>query len=624
LHNLSLDSLHSLSDELHELISSPPAADETPIPPSAFTGFRLLVLGEAKMTTFPLPAYGQVCIGREADCEVLVDEPGIAGRHALLRTGGTLELVDCGSGATTMVGSRRLLGGESSQLAPGVVMLLGGVTMVVQASGASTRLRHVRSHDYFEARLEDECARAEAQGLEFAVARLRFVRAQAQAVEDAFSRHLRPVDLVAMYAADEYELLLTDTRSQAAAELCARICEHVRKRGLGELTLGLAHWPRTARSPETLLAAAGLALHGQQEQPVSQVPASGAIEALRPLVERVAVNDINVLILGETGVGKEVLARRIHELSPRAKKPMLAVNCAALSDTLLESELFGHERGAFTGAVQAKPGLLEVAEGGSVFFDEIGEMPLVIQAKLLRVVEERSVTRVGGLRARLIDVRFMAATHRDLEAEIQNGNFRQDLYYRLNGVSLMVPPLRERTNEIRTLSQLFVNEFAQQARRKPPTISSRALALLDRYAWPGNVRELRNVMQRAVMLCQADEIDLVDLPTERLGRTLPRDRGISLAPRQNSGISLAPEHTSVAPERPGSYSFAPGAEPRVVPDPRRERDATSDERERIIRALERCGGNQTHAARELGISRRTLISRIERYDLPRPRKRDGG
>jgi transcriptional regulator with PAS, ATPase and Fis domain len=426
-----------------------------------------------------------------------------------------------------------------------------------------------------------------------------------------------------MYAADEYELLLTDTPSQQAEDLCGRICEHVRRRGLGELTLGLAYWPRNARSPETLLAAAGLALHGREEQPVSQVPASGAIEALRPLVERVAVNDINVLILGETGVGKEVLARRIHELSPRAKKPMLAVNCAALSDTLLESELFGHERGAFTGAVQAKPGLLEVAEGGSVFFDEIGEMPLVIQAKLLRVVEERSVTRVGGLRARLIDVRFMAATHRDLEAEIQNGNFRQDLYYRLNGVSLMVPPLRERTNEIRTLSHLFVNEFAQQAQRKPPTISSRALALLDRYAWPGNVRELRNVMQRAVMLCQADEIDLVDLPTERLGRTLPRDRGVSLAPRQSHGISLAPEHTSGAPERPGSYSFAPGAEAREVPDPRREGDAPSEERERIIRALERCGGNQTHAARELGISRRTLISRIERYDLPRPRKREG-
>jgi len=323
-----------------------------------------------------------------------------------------------------------------------------------------------------------------------------------------------------------------------------------------------------------------------------------------------------VLILGETGVGKEVLARRIHEVSPRAGRPMLAVNCASLSETLLESELFGHERGAFTGAVQSKPGLLEVAQGGSVLLDEIGEMSLAIQAKLLRVVEQRNVTRVGGLRARSIDVRFMAATHRDLEAEIVRGTFRQDLYYRLNGISISVPPLRERVEEIRALAESFLAQFASQAGRRAPRLTNEAVELLQRYAWPGNVRELRNVIERAVMLSGGDAIDLANLPQDRLGRTLSHER-----------ISEPPPPPPAEPAtsftlRPGAYSMAP-----MAPEEQETTDkvpvvAEEGERERIIRALDRCAGNQTHAARLLGVSRRTLISRIERYNLPRPRKRD--
>jgi transcriptional regulator with GAF, ATPase, and Fis domain len=420
--------------------------------------------------------------------------------------------------------------------------------------------------------------------------------------------------------------LLSDTSADKAAATAHLLNDYVKAKGVGEVTMGLACWPGDGRSPEVLLAAAGTALHGRTEQSPTRVPSSGAIEALRPLVERVAQANINVLILGETGVGKEVLARRIHELSPRAGAPLLCVNCAALSETLLESELFGHERGAFTGAVQSKPGLLEVAEGGTVLLDELGEMPLSIQAKLLRVVETRSVTRVGGLKGRIIDVRFMAATHRDLELEIQRGRFREDLYYRLNGVSLMVPPLRERTNEIRTLAQEFATDCARQTGRPPPKLSSGAYRALERYAWPGNVRELRNVMERAVMLSQSDVIDLVHLPLERLGRTLPLER-VSEPPLLPPPAAPEPDLLSV---RPGAYSFAPvgvapmgGARP-TTPSVSNTTPSVSneDERERILRALERCAGNQTHAARLLGISRRTLISRIERYNLPRPRKRE--
>jgi two-component system, NtrC family, response regulator AtoC len=581
------------------------------------------VLGQTRMSTYALPAAGQIAIGSNPACDVRVEEPGIAPIHALIRTGARMSLTDGGSGAATVVGSRRLERAETIQLSPGVVMLLGGVTMVVQASGASTRLRHVRSHDYFEGRLEDECARADSQGGIFSVVRLRFTPEQGRAVEEAFTRHLRAIDLVAVYSANEYELLLIDTTLERATTICAWIREHIAAAGRGDVAMGIATWPRDGRSPEALLAAAGAALHGTTDAPPAPLP--GAIEALRPLVERVAPTNINVLILGETGVGKEVLARRIHELSPRSARPMLCVNCAALTETLLESELFGHERGAFTGAVKEKPGLLEIAGGGTVLLDEIGEMPLAIQAKLLRVVEQRSVTRVGGLKARNIDVRFMAATHRDLEAEIARGRFREDLYYRLNGVALVVPPLRERVTEIRTLAALFVEQFAKQANRAPPEIASAALAVLARYAWPGNVRELRNVMERAVMLCQSGVIDLVDLPIERLGRTLslertsdpplsPRVLAAPLAPPVRLGTySLAPgRHAETAPP----HASAPPLAPLEVSD-----DAIEDERVRIMRALEHCGGNQTHAARMLGVSRRTLISRIERYDLPRPRKR---
>jgi DNA-binding NtrC family response regulator len=590
---------------------------------------RLLVLGQAQMTTFPLPFLGEVTIGSAEGSDIRLTEPSIAPAHAVLSTGSRLQLRDAGSGMPTVVGTRRLDRGECVPVSPGVVMLLGSVTIVVQVSGASTRLRHVRSHDYFEGRLEDECARAESNGGTFSLIRLRFARQQAAAVEEAFTRHLRPVDLVAMYAGDEYELLLPDTAPEKATRIAALIHEHLRTKGLGELTMGLASWPSDGRSPEALLAAAGAAVRGRTDAS-PRTPVSSALEALRPLVERVAQANINVLILGETGVGKEVLARRIHELSPRASRPLLCVNCAALTETLLESELFGHERGAFTGAVQTKPGLLEAAEGGTVLLDELGEMPLSIQAKLLRVVEQRSVTRVGGLKARVIDVRFMAATNRDLEAEIVRGRFREDLYYRLNGVSLVVPPLRERRDEIRPLAEMFLFEYTKQTGRPAPRLTSGALAVLERYAWPGNVRELRNMMERAALLTPSDVIDLVQLPLERLGRTLPLERVSEVPPLPHTG-ARGPATPEPPSPRPGAYAFAeervPSADERAADDERASAQAsepaeTEDERARILRALERCAGNQTHAARLLGISRRTLISRIERYNLPRPRKRD--
>ena len=318
------------------------------------------------------------------------------------------------------------------------------------------------------------------------------------------------------------------------------------------------------------------------------------MQRLRRLVERVAAGNISVLLLGETGVGKEVFAEMVHRLSPRAKGPFLRLSCAALSESLLESELFGHERGAFTGAVQTKHGHLEMAQGGTVFLDEVGEMPPSIQVKLLRVLEERRVTRVGGLKARDIDVRFIAATNRQLEAEIPAGRFRQDLYFRLNGFSLTIPPLRERQSEIEPLARAFLAQACREARReRQPELSPEALDLLRAYSWPGNVRELRNVVERAFLLCTGERITAEHLPVEKMNATL--------------AAWPAP---------------APPPAPASAPAERGLRgELESVEKQRILDALAACAGNQSQAAKLLGIPRNTLLARLDQYGVPRPRKR---
>jgi two-component system response regulator AtoC len=323
--------------------------------------------------------------------------------------------------------------------------------------------------------------------------------------------------------------------------------------------------------------------------------------AMRVLYEqaaRAAKASISVLLLGETGVGKEVLARAIHAHSPRSAGPFMGINCAALAESLLESELFGSEKGAFTGAVAARAGLFEAANGGTVFLDELGEMPLVTQGKLLRVLEERTVVRVGSTRARPIDVRFLAATNRDIEADSHIGRFRSDLYFRLSGISLAIPPLRERPAEL----ELLVEKFAVAACREldrgaPLVVSAEALALLRRHSWPGNVRELRNVIGRAAVLCTGDTILPEHLPPSLLRPAAP------IAETAAPGPALLP---APMPAR---------SEGEDLPD-----EIRSLERSRITAALERCGGNQSKAAVMLGISRRTLVSRLSEFGLPRPRK----
>ncbi|MBW1858749.1 MAG: sigma-54-dependent Fis family transcriptional regulator [Deltaproteobacteria bacterium] len=235
------------------------------------------------------------------------------------------------------------------------------------------------------------------------------------------------------------------------------------------------------------------------------------------MIQRVAPTKATVLITGESGSGKELIARAIHYNSPRRNKPFVAVSCAALTQTLLESELFGHERGAFTGATAMKKGRFELADGGTLFLDEIGEIPPPVQVKLLRVLEEMTFERVGGTKTIEFDIRLVAATNKDLKKEVEDARFREDLYFRLNVVHITLPPLRERSEDIPLLATHFMNKYAGETNREEMTISPEAMRFLCNHRWPGNVREFENAIERAVLLSRDDEITLTDLPKELLG-----------------------------------------------------------------------------------------------------------
>ena len=312
------------------------------------------------------------------------------------------------------------------------------------------------------------------------------------------------------------------------------------------------------------------------------VGVSEAWRAVMDLVNKVSVSPSAVLIHGETGVGKEVIAQTIHRRSGRSAGRFVPINCAAIPETLIESELFGFERGAFTGASSRKLGLIELANGGTLFLDEIGELPLAMQAKLLRVLQDGQVQRLGATRAAQADVRVIAATNRNLVEETQAGRFREDLYYRLNVLAVEIPPLRRRRDDIPALTEHFVAEIAREAGRDAPGISDDAAHALRRYRWPGNARELRNVLERTIALLDGDTIGTDDLP-------------IDLA--QAALENLTPLPTSFL--EGGSYQDA--------------RDRF--EREFMVRALERTEGNVSAAARTAGMSRRNFYEKLEKLNI---------
>jgi two-component system NtrC family response regulator len=295
-------------------------------------------------------------------------------------------------------------------------------------------------------------------------------------------------------------------------------------------------------------------------------------------LKRAAVTDATVLIFGETGTGKELAARAIHQNSKRKDGPFVVVNCAAIPETLIESELFGHRRGAFTGATEDRKGKFDFADGGTLFLDEVADLPLPLQPRLLRALQEGEIDKVGAPAPVRVDVRVVAATHRDLEARVREGTFREDLWYRLNVVPLRMPALRERREDLPTLVEHFILKHCRRHGRPIPRLSPAALDRFERYDWPGNVRELENLLERLVVLTDADSISETDLP-ESLRQDLPRFGG--------ARVDLPPEGIVLE----------------------------QVERGLIEEALRRSQGNQTAAARFLGISRSTLIYRMQKFGL---------
>jgi two-component system NtrC family response regulator len=325
-----------------------------------------------------------------------------------------------------------------------------------------------------------------------------------------------------------------------------------------------------------------LQVRGSLDQIVAESP---RMREIVEMVKRVAPTETTVFILGESGTGKELVARAIHNLSPRAKGPFVPVNCAAIPEHLLESELFGHVRGAFTGAIRDRVGKFEAADGGTIFLDEVGEMRPDLQVKILRVLEERVLERVGGNRQIRVDVRVLAATNKDLGKAIQSGEFREDLYYRLNVVPLAIPPLRERREDIRPLIQHFLRSLGAPPRL---SIAPDAFRAMESYPWPGNVRELENALERALIFQRGDSIGLADLP-----ETIR-------APR-------AREAPALPVELPADGLSLEGVE-----------------KELILRALEKHDWNQSRAARYLGITRHTLLYRMEKHGIARPGRGGAG
>jgi transcriptional regulator with PAS, ATPase and Fis domain len=466
---------------------------------------------------------------------------------------------------------------------------VGPALAVVTVTTPLRRRAHVATAADLDDRLEAELDRGARFHRPLALLMLRLEGAPS-AVDPAVDRvaaGLRRMDLVAEYAADELAVLLPEAERAEAEAIAGRL---VRDAAV-EARVGVAVAPHDGARAGELISAARAALRRARFGGAGSVASPPAEEArdreslvvLDPqmrrvyeLVTRAARSSIGVLILGETGVGKELVAEQIHQRSERADKPFVRLNCASLPETLLESELFGHEKGAFTGADRRKLGWFEAAAGGTLFLDEIGETPAPLQAKLLRAIEGKRIVRVGGTTEIAVDVRLVCATNRDLEAEVRAGRFRQDLFFRVSAFTLIVPPLRDRKSEIAPLAEHFVRELSRELCQPAASLSPAALRVLEGHSWPGNVRELRNAIERALVL-SAGIIDPDSLPDA-----------------VRAGAPVAP-----------------------AGGPVRDRMAEV-ERAAIVAALDESSWNQTHAARRLGLSRRALIYKMEKHGLKPP------
>ncbi len=554
----------------------------------------------------PLPDGTPVIFGRAPEVTVPIQHENVSRQHArVLRRGADIVVEDLGSRNGTFVNGVRAEG--PTRVSSGDELTIGPVTAIVGVTTGMQQRTLIGSSFEFEDRVASECDRAVRYHRPMGLAMLRLDGSE-DAIGwslDRVAQNLRRMDFLGQYGPEEFAIILPEADAEATAAAALRIAREARVGGLEHggvsVHIGLAVCPGDGSQPEALVSAARSALRkarvgggadGVSAPPEEKMLPLGDVVCVDPLMKRVfdltrkvAGTPMTVLIMGETGVGKEIVASAVHKQSPRADKPYVTLNCSALTETLLESELFGHERGAFTGADRRKAGYFEAAAGGTIFLDELGEMPVNVQAKLLRVLEQRTITRLGGTQEVAVDVRVLCATNRDLEQEVKRSRFRQDLFFRVSAFTIVVPPLRDRKSEIAPLAAQFARQFARELGQQPPTFTDETLAALEGYDWPGNVRELRNAIERAVVLQPGTRIEHEHLPARIVA------------------IAAAPSEPQALPALRGTAEL--GVRQRVA----------EVEKGAVVAALEACQGNQTRAAKRLGISRWALIRLMQKYSL---------
>jgi two-component system, NtrC family, response regulator AtoC len=544
-----------------------------------------------------LPAAGEVVVGRAADATLRLDDDSVSRQHARLAvTQLVVTATDLGSANGTCVNGERL---EAPRLlAPGDIVEIGVYKLVFSIERPAVGAHAIAEPGELQRRLLEEIERSDDYGRSCALAVVRFDPAIAPRTVDAIlAAELRPIELAAWTGPHELAIVLPELDAGQAGERVARLGAALRELD-PTLRAGWAVCPDDGGDEAALLGGArAAALASTPGAPTSArqavrriaigertiLVAEPAMLQLYALVERLAASDVPVLIRGETGSGKDLVAAALHHGSRRKTAPFIAINCAALPEQLVESELFGHDKGAFTGATEPHAGAFEAAHGGTLFLDEIGELPAAAQAKLLRVVESQEVARVGSHKPRKVDVRIVAATNRDPSAEIAAGRFRQDLYFRLCGGLVTVPPLRERRREIPIFATTFLDDACRRLPRESIAIAGATMLELIRHDWPGNVRELRQLMEYLAAACPDPVLE-------------PWHLADRLAPRPAS----EPEPASDRPL------------PRFRP---LHEEIADLERDRITVALAATGGVQARAAALIGMPLRTFITKLKRYNI---------
>jgi DNA-binding NtrC family response regulator/pSer/pThr/pTyr-binding forkhead associated (FHA) protein len=577
----------------------------------------LLVFERDSSTLFQLPASGEVVIGRAETAHLQLRDSSVSRAHAkIVVSGGAAQIADLGSQNGTRVNGERLAGARA--LANGDVITVCSITLVYNTSARPTPRRQLLELAQFRQRAEEELERSLRYDRPLTVAALALGAATDRVhLSTSLGSCLRLMDVAGLGGADQVLVLMPEVGGEEAAAAAKLV--------LGALVgiapaarAGYATCPADGCDVDTLLASARAALLDAQpgrvatstrsyrtiqvaNQPI--VVADPAMTRLFTLIERLAASDLPVLVCGETGTGKEICATALHHWSARREKPLVTLNCAALQETLVESELFGYERGAFTGAAGAKPGLLERGSGGTVFLDEVGELSATAQAKLLRVLETKRMQRLGDVREREIDIRVVAATNRNLETEVRDGRFRQDLFFRLSGGMLWIPPLRDRRRELSILAQTFLHDACARAGREPLAMSDATMRVLAAYRWPGNVRELRNLMEFAAATVAEPMLEPSHI-TPRLSTARAPTPTV-----ETDGWPLEPLDAGDT----GVFAIPDGA-----PQPRRrpiDEEIRELERTRMAAALAETNGNQTKAAELIGMALRTFQTKVKQYGL---------